>query len=191
MTAFNFRMTSGFWGRIKNGLPQRIQSWPLWPPLGMGPALSLLEPIELTLQKWKLFFGSPTLCSKPERGFTWTASIDCFSGSKKTLWFFMRIYPSSTVRPYHLGGTDPTPCSRVGHPGNYILPATVTGSGMDMWPNWREGDSALRNSFGKRESFCRELLREVRKMAWSSWLPSCCYNEESCQRMEWERVRLS
>lgn len=61
--------------------------------------------------------------------------------------------PSSTVRQYCLGGTDSTPCLRVGHPGSCILPvATVMGSGIEGRPNQSEGDSVLRNGFGKRES---------------------------------------
>lgn len=99
--------------------------------------------------------------------------------------FFLRLCPSCTVRPYHLGGTDCTSCFGFGHPGHYTLLATVTGSGMGLWPNQSEGDSVLINSFGKRESISIESCWEDRKMTWSSWLSSFHYNEESCQIMEW------
>lgn len=58
-------------------------------------------------------------------------------------------------------------------------------SGMGLWPNQSEGDSVLRNSFGKRESVSIEGCWEDRKMAWSSWLSYFYYNEGSCQIMEW------
>lgn len=53
--------------------------------------------------------------------------------------------------------TPSTPCLRVGHPGSYILPvATVVGSGIDGGPNQSEGNSVLRNHFGKRASLSVE-----------------------------------
>lgn len=95
----------------------------------------------------------------------------------KTVWFFMGKLPLFLGEILSLGRS-----SRVGHPGNYILLATVTGSGMGMWPDRSEGNSVLGNSWKKRNSV--EGCWEDRKMTWSFRLPSCHYIGGSCQRVE-------
>lgn len=167
MTLSSFRMTCGCWGRIKKSFPRRIRNWHLWAPSGMeGLHSHYLKTQNCVFKNESCSPGGPIPCFKPERGFTWTASVYPVSGLKnnRKLWFSVESYPSPTVRPYHLGESDPTACYRVGHTGIHSA-SHRAGSGMDMWPRGNEEDSVLRNSFGKRESLSIEGCWEDRKMA--------------------------
>lgn len=102
----------------------------------------------------------------------------------KTLWFFMGKLPLFLGEILSLGGS-----SRVGHPGNYVLLATVTGSGMGMWPDPSEGNSVLGNSWKKRNSV--EVVERIEKWPGASVFHHATILGDPAREWSQQRGKLS